>query len=458
MLKEHSTIIRRLLIGFDAGLLAAAFLLAFIVRFQALPQNPAEFGRYSWVVLIFIPVFLFNLYRARLYHKLRYLSFFQILTSLILAFTFSTVVAAAVLFLSHATDYSRLLFIYFAAFSAFFMLISKLGGKFLLHRLRIRGYNYRGTLLVGRGEKLKQLENIFAPGNPYGVRVAGVVEIDQETPHQFAGRLTDKVIDEVYFAIPRVAGGNSAVAIDSFLEQAEAAGKTSKIILNINENRLSKCELSRLEGMPIVVLHPVTLDPDQLFVKRLMDIAGALVGISVNLALFPFIGMAIKLNSPGPIFFKQLRIGQNGRRFKLYKYRSMYRDAEQLKAGLMEKNEMNGAVFKIAADPRITPVGRFLRQTSLDELPQFWNVLIGEMSLVGTRPPTIDEVREYGLHHHRRLSIKPGITGLWQVSGRNTITDFDEIVKIDTRYIDQWSLGLDCKIICRTFMVLLSGK
>jgi len=457
MLKEHSTIIRRFTIRVDAGLLTAAFFMAFAARFQRLPQSSAELWRYSWVMLFFIPIFLFNLYRGRLYHKLRYLSFAQILSRLLLAFISSTIVTAAVLQLSHSTDYSRLLFIYFAAGSAAFMLVTKLGGKYLLYQLRTRGYNYRGTLLVGRGAKLEQLKGIFAPGNPYGVRIAGVVEIDRETPNEFAKRLTDSVIDEVYFAIPR-GTGKRVVAIDPFLELAEAAGKTSKIILNINENRLSKCELAHLEGLPLVVLHPVTLDPDQLFIKRLMDIAGALVGIVINLVLFPFIGLAIKLDSSGPVFFQQIRIGQNGRQFKLYKYRSMYRDAEQKKSELLSKNEMNGAVFKITDDPRITKVGKFLRHTSLDELPQFWNVLVGDMSLVGTRPPTLDEVNEYGLHHYRRLSIKPGITGLWQVSGRNKISEFDEIVKLDTRYIDQWSLGLDCKIIGQTFKVLLSGK
>ena len=278
-----------------------------------------------------------------------------------------------------------------------------------------------------------------------------------ETPSRLAQRLIDSVIDEVYFALPR-GDGKSTVAIDPFLEQVENHGKTSKIILNINENRLSKCEFARLENFPLVVLHPIAIDPDQLLIKRLIDITGATVGIAVNILLFPFIGLAIKLTSPGPIFFCQLRVGQNGRRFNLYKYRSMFQDAEAQKQKLLGQNELNGAVFKLSNDPRITPVGKFLRKTSLDEIPQFWNVLIGDMSLVGTRPPTPNEVKEYGLHHHRRLSIKPGITGLWQVSGRNKITDFDEIVKLDTQYIDQWSLSLDWKILGRTFMVLLSGK
>jgi lipopolysaccharide/colanic/teichoic acid biosynthesis glycosyltransferase len=180
--------------------------------------------------------------------------------------------------------------------------------------------------------------------------------------------------------------------------------------------------------------------------------------MGLNLLFFPLIATAIKIDSPGPIFFRQQRIGENGRPFFLYKYRSMYINAETRKAELDHQNEMNGPVFKIENDPRITRVGRFLRRFSIDELPQFWNVLRGEMSLVGTRPPTPDEVEKYALHHYRRLSIKPGITGLWQVSGRNRINDFNEIVKLDVQYIDQWSLWLDCKIILKTFKAIRSGK
>ncbi len=457
MLKEHSTIVRRSVILIDTGLLAASFFLAFVIRFQRLPENLDELWEYGWVVLLFIPIFLFNLYRAQLYHKLRYLSFKLTLERLTLAFITTTAIAAAALFLSHATGYSRLLFIYFAGISIFFTLVTKLGGKYILNKIRERGLNYRGTLLVGQGPKLEQLKNIFRPGNPYGVKIADIVDICQETTIQFSKRLTDTIIDDVYFAIPRKTGKN-AITIDPFLEQVEASGKTSKIILNISDNRLSKCEFARLENIPLVVLHPVTIDPDQLLAKRLIDIAGALAGLTVTLILLPFIGLAIKLDSPGSIFFKQTRVGQNGRRFQLYKFRSMSQDAETRKAKLLKNNELNGAVFKITNDPRITRIGKFLRSTSMDELPQFWNVLIGDMSLVGTRPPTLDEVRRYGLEHYRRLSIKPGITGLWQTSGRNKITDFDEIVKLDTQYIDQWSLGFDIRILCRTFMVLFSGK
>ncbi len=455
MLKEHSTIVRRLVIFGDLALLAAAFFLAFRLRFGRLPADAGELGRYGWVVLLFSLVFLFNLYRAGFYHKLRYLSYRRLGERLLVSFLTAVALAAAALFFSHATHYSRLLFGYFAALTAAFTLLTKLGGKLLLNRLRARGLNFRSLLLAGRGAKLARLEEIFKPGNPYGCRIAATIDLDRTSPSDFARLLTRQVIDEIYFALPRRTG---KTGIDPYLEQAEAAGKTCKILLNINENRLSKCEFSRLEELPLVVLYPVTLDPDQLLLKRLLDLLGAGVGLTLTLLLLPFIAAAIKLDSPGPVFFSQVRIGENGRRFRLHKFRSMYRDAEARKAELLAANELKGAVFKITDDPRITRVGRFLRGTSLDELPQFWNVLVGEMSLVGTRPPTPDEVEKYALHHYRRLSIKPGLTGLWQVSGRNRITDFDEIVKLDTRYIDQWSLWLDCRILLKTLTAIWQGK
>ena len=166
----------------------------------------------------------------------------------------------------------------------------------------------------------------------------------------------------------------------------------------------------------------------------------------------------IKLESPGPLFFSQKRVGRNGRIFKIYKFRSMYADAEERKKELMEQNEMDGLMFKMTDDPRITKIGKFIRKTSLDELPQFWNVLKGDMSLVGTRPPTVDEFEKYESHHKRRLSMKPGITGKWQVSGRSDIQDFEEVVKLDCEYIDEWSPFLDIQILFKTVGVVLTHK
>ena len=204
-----------------------------------------------------------------------------------------------------------------------------------------------------------------------------------------------------------------------------------------------------------------------LALKRVMDILGGIVGCILTGIIFLFVAPAIYIQSPGPIFFAQERIGRGGKKFRMYKFRSMYLDAEERKKEYMEKNKMDGLMFKLDDDPRIIGsekrdkngrpkgIGNFIRNTSLDEFPQFWNVLKGDMSLVGTRPPTVDEWERYDLHHRIRMSVKPGITGMWQVSGRSDITDFEEVVRLDTEYIRNWSWSLDLKILLKTVAVVL---
>ncbi|MCM1187238.1 MAG: exopolysaccharide biosynthesis polyprenyl glycosylphosphotransferase [Lachnoclostridium sp.] len=211
--------------------------------------------------------------------------------------------------------------------------------------------------------------------------------------------------------------------------------------------------------------------PLQQALKRLLDIAGGIVGTLITGVLFVFLAPAIYIVSPGPIFFRQERVGKNGKRFQIYKFRSMYLDAEARKRELMEKNRFtDGMMFKLDGDPRIIGskvlpdgtvkkgLGNFMRDYSLDEFPQFVNVLKGEMSLVGTRPPTVDEWEKYQRHHRARMAVKPGITGLWQISGRSAITDFEEVVKLDTKYITDWSIGLDFRILLKTVKVVLGRK
>ena len=192
--------------------------------------------------------------------------------------------------------------------------------------------------------------------------------------------------------------------------------------------------------------------------KRAMDLCGAVVGLIISIPIIAVTAIPLKLESPGPLFFKQKRVGLNGRIFEIYKLRSMYVDAEERKKELMAQNEMNGLMFKMTDDPRITRVGKFIRKTSIDELPQFWNVLCGDMSLVGTRPPTVDEYDRYESHHKRRLSMKPGITGMWQVSGRSGVQNFEDVVRLDTQYIDHWSLRLDVEILLKTIAVVFARK
>ena len=208
----------------------------------------------------------------------------------------------------------------------------------------------------------------------------------------------------------------------------------------------------------MAIFSPAVHNSTALIVKRAIDIIGGLVGTIVSLPIILITAIPLLIESPGPLIFKQQRIGKNGRIFNIYKIRSMYVDAEERKKALMEQNKMDGFMFKMDNDPRITKVGKFIRKTSIDELPQFWNVLKGDMSLVGTRPPTIDEFEQYESHHKRRLSLNPGITGLWQVSGRSDIQDFEEVVKLDCEYIDNWSLWLDIKILFKTVGVVLTHK
>ncbi|MGN0976328.1 MAG: sugar transferase [Gemmiger sp.] len=273
-------------------------------------------------------------------------------------------------------------------------------------------------------------------------------------------------LDEIYFNIPYATGES----LLPFLDELESMGLTIHLNVPVLERFLTHSTHSsednwipRLDrsieeagDTPFVTVSSTSRSMSELIVKRIMDIVGGLIGALISLPIIAIVAIPLKLESRGPLIFKQQRVGLNGRVFNIYKLRSMYQDAEQRKKDLMAQNEMNGLMFKITDDPRITKVGRFIRRTSIDELPQFFNVLRGDMSLVGTRPPTLDEYERYQSHHKRRLSMKPGITGMWQVSGRSDIEDFEEVVRLDVQYIDNWSLKLDIKIILKTIGVVFS--
>ncbi len=229
-------------------------------------------------------------------------------------------------------------------------------------------------------------------------------------------------------------------------------GVTVHIYMEEAYHSLPNRSISNVFGYNVLTTTISPISFRQSLLKRMIDILGGLVGCVLTAIITVIIGPIIFIKSPGPIFFSQIRVGKRGRQFKIYKFRSMYMDAEKRKAELMAQNKISdGMMFKIDDDPRsIKGIGHFIRRTSLDEFPQFWNVLKGDMSIVGTRPPTADEYARYSPHHKRRLTMQPGITGLWQVSGRSSITDFEEVVRLDTRYIENWSLDLDLKIILKT--------
>ena len=270
---------------------------------------------------------------------------------------------------------------------------------------------------------------------------------------EFYEHIKKNIIEEVFINV-----SDSYDLPDDLIEKVVDAG------IIVHQNLLSvtrgsgTTDVDDFAGYTVLTSSLNVMSYWDVFIKRLADIAGSIVGMILTVLMYPFIAVAVKRKSPGPVIFKQVRVGKNGRRFNLYKFRSMYTDAESRKKDLAADNEMTGPIFKIKDDPRIIPgVGEFIRRTSLDEFPQFFNVFEGTMSLVGTRPPTVDEYKQYDLNHKVRLSMKPGITGLWQVSGRNQISDFDEVVKLDIKYIKEWSIYLDIKILLKTISLMFKG-
>ena len=261
-------------------------------------------------------------------------------------------------------------------------------------------------------------------------------------------------LDEVFLNLPEEDKGY----VRHIIYELESMGIACHYNIDIIDRPQREVRVGKFAGYTVVTYAINSVDYRRMAIKRLLDIAGGLAGCVITAVLTPFVALAIKLDSPGPVFFAQTRIGKNGRRFRIYKFRSMYIDAEERRKELEAQNEMQGLMFKMENDPRITKVGRFLRKTSIDELPQFFNIVRGDMSLVGTRPPTEEEFEQYNSHYRRRISMTPGLTGLWQVNGRSEIVDFDEVVRLDLEYIDNWTLGLDIKILFRTVWVVLTGK
>ncbi len=267
-------------------------------------------------------------------------------------------------------------------------------------------------------------------------------------------RLITDPFDEVFINTPGVPQSELEDVILGF----EEMGVTTHFNIELSSITKAAPQVERFMGYSVITYTMNRTSYKRLFIKRVMDIIGSIVGLIITGIITLFLAPAIKLDSPGPVFFSQLRVGKNGRRFKIYKFRSMYIDAEERKKELEAQNEMSGLMFKMENDPRVTKVGNFIRKTSLDEFPQFLNVFKGDMSLVGTRPPTEAEFEQYNEHYRRRLSMTPGLTGLWQISGRSDIQDFDEVVRLDLEYIDNWSLTEDFYILLKTVGVVLFGK
>lgn len=345
--------------------------------------------------------------------------------------------------------------------------------RITLKHLFVKSVQYRkdvrSVLLIASCKNTEAVLKNIAENNYGDFRISGVVLADAygfEEITEICGipvvaekstmldYIRKNVVDELFINIP---------AGVEFSEEIVDVCYKMGVVVHYNLEKLRKGyahdAIEDFGGYTVITKGIRLVASRQLFIKRTMDIAGSLVGLLITGIAFLFVAPIIFFKSRGPIFYSQERIGINGRHFRIYKFRSMYMDADARKKELMEQNKMSGLMFKMDDDPRIIKgIGHFIRKTSIDELPQMWNVLKGEMSLVGTRPPTVDEYEQYEYHHKSRLATKPGITGLWQVSGRSDITDFEEVVELDTRYIYEWSLGLDIKILLKTVLVVFGRK
>jgi exopolysaccharide biosynthesis polyprenyl glycosylphosphotransferase len=297
--------------------------------------------------------------------------------------------------------------------------------------------------------------SIITAGNRVINSVCGVPVV--ANLQSITGWVRTASLDEVYIDLDM----GEVSKIDDVIEELEDMGVTVYINIPSLENMVENSKFDNINcvvtaNRPMAVFSPAVHNPTSLTIKRIFDVVGATLGAIVSIPIILITAIPLLIESPGPLIFKQQRIGKNGRVFNIYKLRSMYVDAEQKKEELLKDNKMDGHMFKVDNDPRITKVGRVIRKLSIDELPQFFNVIKGDMSLVGTRPPTIDEFEKYESHHKRRLSMSPGITGMWQVSGRSNIQDFEEVVRLDCEYIDNWSMWLDIKILLKTIKIVLS--
>lgn len=371
-------------------------------------------------------------------------------------------------YIKRSEDYSRLALLYMTVLYLLVSYLTRILWKDQLKR-KMRSSMKRSLLIITTKSMLDTVVYNIRNFNYEMFHVAGVAVIDCDmvghdcgdsiTVVANADTVADYVcrewVDEVFVNLP-----DDAPYPETLLNQLTEMGAVVHMKLAKTSNLIGEKKFVERLGVYTVLTTSINYaTTKQLFMKRALDILGGLVGCLITLILTVILGPLIYIQSPGPIFFSQVRVGKNGKKFKIYKFRSMYMDAEERKKELMAQNDIkDGMMFKMDNDPRIIKgIGNFIRDYSLDEFPQFWNVLIGDMSLVGTRPPTVDEWEKYEMHHRSRLAFKPGLTGMWQVSGRSNITDFEEVVRLDTEYIKKWSPGLDIMILFKTVAVVL-GK
>jgi exopolysaccharide biosynthesis polyprenyl glycosylphosphotransferase len=453
-------------------LINLAFAAAYWVRYDLQwfrsvdPANYAPFRMYIPFALVLTVLLMLAYKLGGVYDQPRGAAWLDEVYALVGGTTTGIVIVTAITFWFRPQVYSRLMFIWAGGIIVTLLSLGRLIKRWVLESRMRRGIGVDRLLIVGAGEVGRRLMRNIVAQPELGYQVIGFVDDDPDKNKTDIGRfkalggidnlprvVQEKAIDEVIVTLPWMHHRK----ILGIMRQCEREQVRARIVPDLFQLALSRVDIEDLGGIPIIGVKEVSITGWNLAFKRASDIVLSLAALILLSPLTLLISVAIKLDSPGPILFKQVRVGKGGRRFVFHKFRSMRQGAEGERRQLAARDEVMGATFKIRHDPRCTRVGRFLRRTSLDELPQFYNVLRGEMSLVGPRPAIPSEVEQYQEWHRRRLEIPPGITGLWQVSGRSQLT-FDEMCLLDIYYLENWSPLLDLKIALKTIPAVLAGR
>jgi exopolysaccharide biosynthesis polyprenyl glycosylphosphotransferase len=455
----------------DIILINVAFAIAYWIRYDLQwlrAVDPAYLVPFS----VFIPfaliltVLLILIYRQEgLYRLRRGTSWFDEAYAILNGTTTGIVFMVVLVFISRPTFYSRLIFFYAGALIVVLLSLSRLIKNMAVRRLRHEGIGVARAIIVGAGEVGRTVMRTIVAHPELGYQIAGFVDDDPAKGTVDIGRfkglgsldnlphlVQDEAIDEVIITLP----WQYHRKIMAIMAQCERQNVRARIVPDLFQMTLSRMSITEMAGIPFIGVKQTTISGVSRLVKRGIDVAFSLLFLTLAMPLMGLIALTIKLDSPGPVFFRQERVGKGGRHFTCHKFRSMIVGAEEQKGLLQDLNEADGPIFKIRDDPRITRVGRWLRRFSLDEFPQFYNVFRGDMSLIGPRPPLPEEVAQYQPWHMRRLEIAPGITGLWQVSGRSELL-FDEMALLDIYYAEQWTPALDIKIFLRTIPKVIFG-
>ena len=460
MLRENDSILNEISQAFDIGFLSLSFYLTIELYHYKEAATHEKWLLYFIVLLVYVFWWFIFSKINHIYHSRRFMTAFfevkQLSKAHVLSFLFTLM---SIEIYQHALLHNRFLF-YFEAIALLISIFTHLVVRQLLESFRRMGRNSKYVLLIGSGNASHAYLNKVKQHPQLGFKVIGYLAPKAnglEIPYLGNYSQLEKVIHSNIVDVTVVTAPISDNDVKECLVQLEIMGKTVNILLDDIVTKVIRSRPVNFDGLNMVAYDNRPRSFELELIKRILDITLSGLGLIVLSPILLIVALIIKLTSKGPVFFIQDRAGLNGRTFKMIKFRSMVINAEELKEKLAHLNEMSGPVFKIANDPRVTPVGRFIRKTSIDELPQLWNVFTGSMSLVGPRPPLSKEVDMYNTKHRKRLSVKPGITCIWQVSGRNNV-DFDEWMAMDAEYVDTLSLWLDIKLLAKTLPAVLFRK